>query len=323
MDRFASGEISVAGTIDGGYLLTQEDDGVVESISEQESGGKPQNRYSFLEHIWIINVAPGNVATLYANAWNSGSIDGDTFIFAYSTDDLTYTNMFTVANTSDSGPVSFVLPPSVQGTLYVRVKDSDQNTGNRPLDTIYVDHLFVRTEVIPGTPPAAASSLSATAVSAYQITLDWVDNASDEYGFYVERSSNGIDWTNIAVIGENATTYNDEDVFPNNPYFYRVRAYNGSGDSGYSNVASATTPDGLSLTAIGYKVKGVHIVDLGWNGNSISLVDIYRDGTLIATDLYDNFYTDVVGVKGGGSYRYQVCEADSLTNCSAVVQVDF
>lgn len=323
VDASVSGEVSVAGTVNGSYLLTQSDDGVAETITEQQSGGKPVTRYSLLEHKWIINVPSGNVITLYANAWSSGSSDGDVFTFAYSTNDVTYTDMFTVANTSDTGYVTFVLPSSTQGTLYVRVTDSDHTPGNLSLDSVYVDHLFVHIENVSGTPPAAPSLLSATAVSANQIDLHWTDNATDEYGFYVQRSPDGASWANIDVVGQNVTTYNDVNVFPGATYYYRVRAYNGSGDSGYSNIASATTPSGLSLTATGYKVKGLQTVDLGWNGANGSLINIYRDGTLIAANISGNTYTDNIGIKGTGSYQYQVCEAGNPLNCSTIVQVTF
>ena len=323
VDSFVSSEVSISGTVNGSYLLTQSDDGDAETITEQESGGKPIYRYSFLEHKWVINVSPGNVITLYANAWSSVSSDGDVFRFAYSTDDVTYTEMFTVANTSDAGDVTFILPPSTQGTLYVRVTDSDQNMGNRSLDSIYIDSLFVRIENVSGTPPAAPSSLSASIVSANQIDLNWTDNATDEYGFYIDRSPDGAAWTNVDVVGENVTTYNDVDVFPNTTYYYRVRAYNGSGDSDYSNIAGATTPGGLSLTATGYKVKGLQMVDLSWSGSNGSLIDVYRDGNLIAMNLSGNTYTDNIGINGNGSYQYQVCEAGNPSNCSATVQINF
>lgn len=322
-DAVVSGETLLAGTVNGTYLLTQSDDGIAESITERESGGKPQNRYSYLEHKWLINVTPGSVVTLYANAWSSASSDGDTFVFAYSTDDVNYTEMFTVANTSDVGYITFVLPSSTQGSLYVRVTDSDHTTGALSLDTIHMDHLFVRTETVPGTPPDAPSALSAAAVSVNQVNLGWIDNAVDEYGFYIERSLDGINWADLDVAGEDVTVYLDVSVFPNVTYFYRVRAYNGSGDSGYSNVASATTPDGLSLTAVGNKFKGTQTVDLSWTGRNVSAVDIFRDGSRIASGVSGSVYTDNLDIKGGGSYQYQVCEANNLMNCSAIVQVDF
>jgi hypothetical protein len=102
-----------------------------------------------------------------------------------------------------------------------------------------------------------------------------------------------------------------------------VRAFNGSGSSDYSDVASTTTPDGLSLEANGYKIKGKHTVDLTWVGGSFSAVDIYRDRSLIAEGKSGSTHTDYMNNKGGASYQYQVCEAGNPMNCSNTVRVDF
>ncbi len=80
---------------------------------------------------------------------------------------------------------------------------------------------------------------------------------------------------------------------------------------------------GLTLTATGYKVKGVHHADLTWSGASSTNVDIFRDGTLIDTKPSgDGSYTDNIGQKGGGSYVYQLCEEGTST-CSNEAFVDF
>jgi hypothetical protein len=93
-----------------------------------------------------------------------------------------------------------------------------------------------------GTTIAAPGSLDAVAVSSSQIDLTWADNSSDETGFKIERAlANSGPWVEIAVAGENATTYSNTGLAPDTRYFYRVRAFNLSGDSGYSNRSNATT----------------------------------------------------------------------------------
>ena len=44
----------------------------------------------------------------------------------------------------------------------------------------------------PPTPPIAPTGLQATAAGATQIDLTWVDNASNEVGYEIERSSTGM-----------------------------------------------------------------------------------------------------------------------------------
>ncbi|GAB3249340.1 hypothetical protein GCM10027347_06370 [Larkinella harenae] len=97
----------------------------------------------------------------------------------------------------------------------------------------------------PDTPPASPVRLTATAASFHRVDLAWADGSGNESGFQVDRSPNGNDgWEKIAEVGPNTTSYADQGVQPQTRYFYRVRAVNGAGPSGYSNVADATTPIG-------------------------------------------------------------------------------
>ncbi|MBI4244726.1 MAG: fibronectin type III domain-containing protein [Planctomycetes bacterium] len=79
------------------------------------------------------------------------------------------------------------------------------------------------------------------------ITLDWVDNSTNELGFSVERREDispmptfiEIYRTNLPDIIQ----WKDTNVLNNSKYTYKVRAYNNSGNSGYTNeVTIATDP---------------------------------------------------------------------------------
>jgi hypothetical protein len=91
-------------------------------------------------------------------------------------------------------------------------------------------------------PPAAPGNLVATAVSSSRIDLQWTDNSTYEAGFKIERSTDGVNFFQIATRGANLTTFSDVGRAPNTVYHYRVRAYEGSNHSGYSGTASAATP---------------------------------------------------------------------------------
>ena len=95
----------------------------------------------------------------------------------------------------------------------------------------------------------------------------------------------------------------------------------GDGLGGGGNGGGGDTGTDLTLTANGYKVKGSQRVDLSWV-NSSAAMDIYRNGSTIATVSGTTTYTDALNVKGGGVYDYQVCETGTST-CSAVVTVVF
>lgn len=82
------------------------------------------------------------------------------------------------------------------------------------------------------------------------------------------------------------------------------------------------SPTDFTLSALGYKVRGLQKVDLTWVGSSAQNVDIYRDGSLISTTVNDGEQTDAINQKGGGSYLYQLCEAGTST-CSNNTTVNF
>jgi PKD repeat protein len=90
--------------------------------------------------------------------------------------------------------------------------------------------------------PNAPDTLVASAVSSSQITLTWADRSDDESGFAVERSPEGLAWTQIATVGANVRTFANTGLEAGRTYSYRVNAFNGAGPSAFTNVASATTP---------------------------------------------------------------------------------
>ena len=131
------------------------------------------------------------------------------------------------------------------------------------------------------TGPAAPTGLTAAAVSASQINLAWTDNASNETGYTVERCTGAScsTFAQVASLPANTTSYQNTGLAASTTYRYRVRAFNGTLVSGYSNVASATTqagsvppggpaaPSNLTATAM-----SPNSVKLTWTDNSTNEV---------------------------------------------------
>ena len=95
------------------------------------------------------------------------------------------------------------------------------------------------------------------------VRLSWQDNSVDEQGFYIERSTDGVNWVRVGKASANATSFTDKGMHgkttllqkirafifgalkENTTYYYRVQAYNSSGVSRYCPEISVTTDRNL------------------------------------------------------------------------------
>jgi hypothetical protein len=177
------------------------------------------------------------------------------------------------------------------------------------------------------TAPTAPSGLSGSAPSASSIRLGWVDNSGNEDGFKIERLQ-GSTWTQVAVVGVNVTTWQDTGLTAATTYSYRVRAYNGGGDSAYSNTASATTQNAPAVpaapTALQATVRGRRTLSVGltWldNASNESGYRVQRsaDGGVTWTQVAQlaanaTSYTDRA-VVAGRTYSYRVLAYNGAGN---------
>ncbi len=317
-DYTATADVFGAGSVTGTYVDTHGDDGVAQVVQERQSGGKKSSRYSYLEHTWEFTVGAATTQTVIANAWSSGSSDGDEFLFEWSAGSGPFQPLFTVSSTSEANVQSALI--SATGTVYIRVTDTDRTEGNLGLDSVIVDQLIIRAdETVPTDPPGAPLNLQVTAATSSSLTLSWEHDGDDEQGFDLQRSPAGAgSWTDLPGPAAASTGYTDTGLEPDTAYDYRIRAWNAAGASAWSNIASgATTPaPAITLTATGYREKGRHVVDLEWSGASSPSVDIVRDGSVVETvPSTPGAYTDNIGAKGGATYIYRVCESGTTT-CS-------
>ncbi len=124
------------------------------------------------------------------------------------------------------------------GTYTARLTVTD-NQGASASTTVNI-----QVSAAPPALPAAPGNLTATALSRTQIRLTWTDNSGNETGFKIERCTGAAcaNFSQIASVGANVTSYSSTGLKRNTTYRYRVRAYNAAGNSAYSNVVNATTP---------------------------------------------------------------------------------
>lgn len=247
--------------------------------------------------------------------WTDTATTETSYSVERSADGVTYT----VAATLGANSVSFAATGLSSATKYFfRVR-----CGNAGGFSAYSTALSATT--LP-TAPSAPSGLAATAASAAQINLAWVDNATNETGYSVERSADGVTFTVIASLGANVTSYSNTGLAASTLYYYRVRASNTGGNSAYSAVASTKTqastpsltsapaaPSGLTLTAASRSQ-----INLKWTDNSTKesgfLIERSTNGTswsqIASTGANVITYSNT-GLKANTLYYYRVRATNS------------
>ncbi len=86
------------------------------------------------------------------------------------------------------------------------------------------------------------TNLTATAVSPSQINLTWKDNSNNETSFRVQRRvARSTNWVQTATTAANVTMFSNTGLSQATTYHYRVRAFNDTEFSTFSNEAVATT----------------------------------------------------------------------------------
>lgn len=155
----------------------------------------------------------------------------------------------------------------------------------------------------PPPAPSAPSNLTAAVVSSTQINLNWKDNSTNEKGFYVYRRITG-DYSRVAVLAANATSYSTTGLTPETTYWYKATAYNDGGESGSSNEVSIVMPAGpgpgpepepepepepvLQAPSNLWAIVGYLYVQLHWTDNSND-----EDGFRVYCDMGKGQYQEI------------------------------
>jgi len=95
--------------------------------------------------------------------------------------------------------------------------------------------------------PSSPVDLVAVVVGGCQVILAWTElgAGSGGLGFRIQRAvclSPCKHFEEIGKVGPHVAAFRDGSVEPRSTYHYRVHAWNGSGDSPFSNVVEVTMP---------------------------------------------------------------------------------
>lgn len=149
-------------------------------------------------------------------------------------------------------------------TYYYRVMANDSPHSNVA---------FAKT--LSGATDRALGQLGATAISSNEIDLSWSGEVGDVTGFKIERCEGKgcSNFTEIASVPSNVTSYQNTDLTALTSYSYRVRAYKENSHYAYSKTASATTsrstvPPSVPKSLVATAVSSTQI-NLSWNSESV------------------------------------------------------
>jgi hypothetical protein len=157
----------------------------------------------------------------------------------------------------------------------------------------------------PSALPAAPSNLKIVNVQpdadgqTSDVRLAWTINAANQTGTSIERSTDGITFTQIATVGANDMAFTDAHVGAGT-FFYRVRAFNANGNSAYANVDSVRLGQPGQMVTINHQDGFASHGDLTDNGSAtfVGKVDRLTDGG--TGEASSSFLTSRVGV---GAFR--------------------
>ena len=87
--------------------------------------------------------------------------------------------------------------------------------------------------------PAMPLNVAALTVVSNQIQLAWTDDADNEDGVEIQRSTDALAWQTIGSAAPDATNFTDATIAMDQRYYYRVRTTNYMGVSAFSSIVGA------------------------------------------------------------------------------------
>lgn len=196
----ATSENTTSGSIQSGSYVSTQTVSSSEILVEQHSGGKPQNRKSYLNHTWTATgVVPGATVGLEVVASAPSNSENEDFIFTYSINGGPWQPLDTLVSGSGQQTLSAALPAPTSGTVRINIVDSDPNTnGNRVTDTVTVHEITITSGGDVGDQPPVVSIVSPADGTTVPVNteIEFVGTAIDDLD---DNLSGSLSWSSDLV----------------------------------------------------------------------------------------------------------------------------
>ena len=212
-------------------------------------------------------------------------------------------------NTDGTNPTIYL---NVDSTLiHTRIKYYIKvyNKSGKAKESAIQENIYVLDKV-----PSKPSNLILSKLNDFAVNLLWDDNSNNETGFELWRKDGGNGtYRKIQTMGANTISTDDAGLSAFTDYFYKVRSFNSTGYSDYSNEVSTSSISGgpwnLDAEAIGASTIHLTWTDFAVNelGFIIERTDPYTtnfERIAIAPRGSSEYYDNTVQASTG--YRYRV-----------------
>ncbi|PIB34631.1 hypothetical protein BFP72_04005 [Reichenbachiella sp. 5M10] len=172
--------------------------------------------------------------------------------------------------------------------------------------------------------PEVPSNLAVSTASKTELIINWNDNSNNESGFELyRRGTINEPYALIAVLGEGAVSYTDEELLPGTDYIYSLRAINVNGASPLTpEISGLTDRDQVNPSApsnLRISATTNFSVSLEWEESTddvgIKKYDVYQDGVKVLSTT--NTDMTIYNLTEGVSYKFNVVAVDVSNNVSA------
>ena len=158
--------------------------------------------------------------------------------------------------------------------------------------------------------PLAPGALPVSGVTPTGLTLNWTDNATNEVGYAIYRSTDGVNYTFRTQTAANATSFADTGLAPSTNYFYNIYAVTEGALSSVINVSTASgAPGNISCAGAG----GLWSAAGSWSGGVPTSGDNVTIGAGCTITIDTAAAAVSVTVQSGGLLQFEQTTARTLT----------